>query len=135
MFEDDSNTGLSTASGSGSANIDWGKAHSVPFRNPDYVPSSSGGQTGPKTRAKTLKQMLAAENAAGRDGHYSAINAPTSFRPAKKYSDLSGLPAPYTDPHTKLRYANAAEYAEIKKMPSDIVGGYLTLRRANTQLQ
>ena len=40
-----------------------------------------------------------------------------------------------SDPHTKLHYANIAEFKIIKKLPSDLVGGYLTLRRANTQLQ
>ena len=66
---------------------------------------------------------------------YSTIDAPPSFRPAKKYSDISGLPASYTDPHTKLHYSTAEEFKLIRKLPSDIVAGYLTLRRANTQLQ
>ena len=29
---------------------------------------------------------------------YGSIDAPPSFKPAKKYSDVSGLPAVYTDP-------------------------------------
>ena len=66
---------------------------------------------------------------------YSTIDAPPSFRPAKKYSDISGLPAVYTDPHTKLNYSNAEEFKLIRKLPSDIVAGYLTMRRANIQLQ
>ena len=56
-------------------------------------------------------------------------------RPDKKYSDISGLEAAYTDPQTKLNYACAEEFSEIRKLPSDIVEGYLTLRKANTQLQ
>ena len=66
---------------------------------------------------------------------YSTIDAPPSFRPAKKYSDISGLPASYTDPHTKLNYSTPEEFKLIRKLPSDIVAGYLTLRRAKTQLQ
>ena len=66
---------------------------------------------------------------------YSTIDAPPSFLPAKKYSDISGLVAPYTDPHTKLNYSAGDEFKLIRKLPSDIVAGYLTLRRANTQLQ
>ena len=57
------------------------------------------------------------------------------LRPDKKYSDISGLEAAYTDPQTKLNYACAEEFSEIRKLPSDIVEGYLTLRKANTQLQ
>ena len=66
---------------------------------------------------------------------YSSIDGPPSFKPAKKYSDISGLPANYTDPQTKLNYAVSEEFQLIRKMPSDIVAGYLTLRKANTQLQ
>ena len=67
--------------------------------------------------------------------HFSSIDAPPSFLPAKKYSDISGLEAVYTDPQTKLNYACTEEFCEIRKLPSDIVEGYLTLRKANTQLQ
>ena len=66
---------------------------------------------------------------------YSSIDAPPSFLPAKKYSDISGLPALYTDPQTKLNYSTPEEFKLIRKLPSDIVAGYLTLRRANIQLQ
>ena len=41
----------------------------------------------------------------------------------------------YTDPHTKLNYSSSQEFKIIRKLPSDIVSGYLTLRRANVQLQ
>ncbi|XP_035664475.1 INO80 complex subunit C-like [Branchiostoma floridae] len=66
------------------------------------------------------------------DPTYSSLDGPPSFKPAKKYSDLSGLPASYTDPHTKIRYANTDEFSRIRMLPSDIVTGYLALRRANT---
>ncbi|XP_030379183.1 INO80 complex subunit C [Scaptodrosophila lebanonensis] len=59
---------------------------------------------------------------------YFTIKAPPSLLPAKKYSDISGLPAPYVDPHSKLRYSNSDEYASMQHMPSDIINGYLTLR-------
>lgn len=62
----------------------------------------------------------------------SSINAPPSFRPAKKYSDISGLPANYTDPQTKLNYHNAEEFAFIRTFPGDIIYGYLALRGANS---
>ena len=60
----------------------------------------------------------------------SGIDAPPSFTPAKKYSDITGLPAKYTDPHTKIRYATTEEFARIRVLPTDIVSGYLTLRKA-----
>ena len=82
---------------------------------------------------KGLKQLLTQEQP--EESSYATLDAPPSFKPAKKFSDISGLEANYTDPHTKLHYANIAEFKIIKKLPSDLVNGYLTLRRANTQLQ
>ena len=37
----------------------------------------------------------------------------------------------YTDPHTKIRYATSDEFSRIRILPSDIVSGYLALRKAN----
>ena len=54
---------------------------------------------------KKLKQLVAAENYALLPVHvptYANIAAPPSVRPAKKYCDLTGLEAPYTDPRTKV---------------------------------
>lgn len=62
----------------------------------------------------------------------SSVNAPPSFRPPKKYSDISGLIGNYTDPHSKLHFHNTDEYHTVKKMPSDIVKGYLTIRGASS---
>lgn len=61
-----------------------------------------------------------------------SINAPPTFKPTKKYSDISGLPAPYVDRHSKLYYSNAEEFATVRSLPMDITAGYLQLRGANT---
>ena len=106
------------------------------FKNPNFKHSNVVGNK--KKPWRTLKQILAAEQSLSWPDDavtYSSLEAPPSFRPAKKYSDLSGLEAAYTDPQTKLNYACAEEFAEIRKLPSDIVEGYLSLRKANTQLQ
>lgn len=62
----------------------------------------------------------------------SALNAPPSFRPAKKYSDVSGLIALYTDPQSKLNYHNAEEFVTVRNLPSDLTAGYLALRGASS---
>lgn len=62
----------------------------------------------------------------------SSINAPPSFRPAKKYSDISGLIAPYTDPQSKLHFHSAEEFPTVRNLPSDLTAGYLTLRGASS---
>ncbi|XP_056331268.1 INO80 complex subunit C [Danio aesculapii] len=108
---------------------------SLPFKNPDFVHSGIGGAAaGKKNRTwKNLKQILAAEKALPwkiNDPNYCSIDAPPSMKPAKKYSDISGLPANYTDPQTKLRFASTEEFSYIRQLPTDVVTGYLTLRKA-----
>ncbi|GAB5579452.1 INO80 complex subunit C isoform X1 [Prionailurus iriomotensis] len=61
-----------------------------------------------------------------------SIDAPPSFKPAKKYSDVSGLLANYTDPQSKLRFSTIEEFSYIRRLPSDVVTGYLALRKATS---
>ncbi|KAF7267310.1 hypothetical protein GWI33_019432 [Rhynchophorus ferrugineus] len=92
-------------------------------------------QNNKKRTWKGLKQIVSSERALPWPEnvvHYSNINAPPSFKPAEKFSDLSGLPAPYTDPQSRLRYANKDEYATIIDLPMDITAGYLALRGATS---
>jgi len=106
------------------------------FKNKNFQHSNVVGTR--KKPWRTLKQILAAETVLDWPEDavtYSTLEGPPSFKPAKKYSDLSGVEALYTDPQTRLNYACPEEFAEIRKLPSDIVQGYLTLRKANTQLQ
>ncbi|XP_052000235.1 INO80 complex subunit C [Xyrauchen texanus] len=108
----------------------------LPFKNPNFVHSGIGGAAaGKKNRTwKNLKQILAAEKALPwkiNDPNYCSIDALPSMKPAKKYSDISGLPANYTDPQTKLRFASTEEFSYIRQLPTDVVTGYLSLRKAN----
>ncbi|XP_022102330.1 INO80 complex subunit C-like isoform X2 [Acanthaster planci] len=111
----------------------------LPFKDPNFTHSSRGVAASKKSRVwKTLKQITSAERALPwkpDDATYSSIDAPPSIKPAKKYSDLSGFPAKYTDPQTKLRYADAEEFSRARMLPADIVTGLLTLRKANPELQ
>ncbi|KAK3588034.1 hypothetical protein CHS0354_012080 [Potamilus streckersoni] len=104
------------------------------FKDPNFVHSNKGTSGNKRTRIwKNLKQIIAAERALPwkpEDVTYGSIDGPPSFKPAMKYSDLSGLPAKYTDPQTKLRYTTAEEYSRISLMPSDVVTGCLALRKA-----
>ncbi|XP_058058314.1 INO80 complex subunit C [Anopheles bellator] len=90
---------------------------------------------GKKRQWKSLKQILTHEKTLqwkATDIAYSSVNAPPSLKPAKKYSDISGLVAPYTDPHSKLRFHNAEEYQTIRTFPMDLTAGYLALRGATS---
>ncbi|KAM6217855.1 INO80 complex subunit C [Rhynchocyon petersi] len=107
------------------------------FKDPNFVHSGHGGAVaGKKNRTwKNLKQILASERALPwqlNDPNYFSIDAPPSFKPAKKYSDVSGLLANYTDPQSKLRFSTIEEFSYIRRLPSDVVTGYLALRKATS---
>ncbi|XP_072515027.1 INO80 complex subunit C [Salminus brasiliensis] len=107
----------------------------LPFKDPNFVHSGIGGAAaGKKNRTwKNLKQILAAERALPwkiSDPNYYNIDSPPSMKPPKKYSDISGLPANYTDPQTKLRFTSSEEFSYIRLLPTDVVTGYLALRKA-----
>lgn len=126
MLSTDSNTGTVESS-----------VKPLPFKAPSFIHSGIGGAAaGKKNRTwKNLKQILASERTLPwqvNDPNYFSIDAPPSFKPAKKYSDISGLPADYTDPQSKLRFSTIEEFAYIRMLPTDIVTGYLTLRKAAT---
>ncbi|CAH1395631.1 unnamed protein product [Nezara viridula] len=104
------------------------------FRNATFQHSTTAGK---KKTWRSLKQILAHEKSLPwpKDTPlYSNITAPPSFKPPKKYSDISGLEAKYTDPQTKLFYSNTDEFATVRTLPSDIIAGYLTLRGANNPI-
>ncbi|KAJ0066083.1 hypothetical protein NL108_001314, partial [Boleophthalmus pectinirostris] len=68
-----------------------------PFKDPTFMHSGIGGAAaGKKNRTwKNLKQILALEKTLPwklDDPNYYNIDAPPSLKPAKKYSDISGLP-------------------------------------------
>uniref|UniRef100_A0A8D8SHZ3 INO80 complex subunit C n=1 Tax=Cacopsylla melanoneura TaxID=428564 RepID=A0A8D8SHZ3_9HEMI len=107
------------------------------FKNPDYeqrkLSRRSTSSNLPTKQWKSLKQILSYEkNIPWPEDtvHYSSIVAPPMFKPSLKYSDISRFECNYTDPQTKLHYYDAEEYRLIRKLPSDIVNGYLALRGA-----
>ncbi|XP_073835286.1 INO80 complex subunit C [Musca autumnalis] len=102
----------------------------ISCKNPKFSYIESGGK---KFVWKSLKQIVTQERSLPWTEDvvlYNSLNAPPSLKPAKKYSDISGLEAPYTDPQTKLHYHNAEEFRIIRTLPSDIIQGYLALRGA-----
>lgn len=58
------------------------------------------------------------------------IEAPPSVYPPKKYCDVTGRLARYTDPKTKLHYADAAAFAAVRRLSTEQVQARLALRRA-----
>ncbi|KAJ3158168.1 chromatin-remodeling complex subunit ies6 [Geranomyces michiganensis] len=99
-----------------------------PFKNLSY--------STPKA-AKKLKQIAAIEKALELPVDFPTywnIEAPPSFKPAKKYCDITGLEAPYTDPKSGLRYHNSDVYQFIRTLEPQHVQSYLSLRDAAVKL-
>ena len=99
------------------------------FKNPNF--SFSFIDINKKRTWKGLKQIIQSEKSAKLDPHiptYSSIDAPPSLKPSKRYSDISGLVAQYTDPLTLLHFSTSSEFETIRTLPNNIVQGYLGLR-------
>ncbi|XP_066930458.1 INO80 complex subunit C-like [Clytia hemisphaerica] len=105
-----------------------------PFKNPEFQHSGTV-KSGKKKGWKGLKQISSSERSqAPVDAPtYMNIESPPPLKPVRKYSDISGQLAKYTDPETGLYYSSTEEYKQIKRLPTDIVQGYLTLRNASTK--
>ncbi|KAF9916520.1 chromatin-remodeling complex subunit ies6 [Lobosporangium transversale] len=100
-----------------------------PFKDP-------GRHASKKT--KNLKQIIALEKAKEWKPTiptYWNIEALPSMTPQKKYCDITGLEARYTDPKTRLRYHSTEVYQLIKTQPIGVVQQYLGLRNAAVVLK
>ena len=105
------------------------KENIAKFKNPNF--SFSFIDTNKKRTWKGLKQIIQSEKSAKFDPDiptYNSIDAPPSLKPSKRYSDISGLVAQYTDPLTLLHFSTSNEFETIRTLPSNIVQGYLGLR-------
>lgn len=99
--------------------------------------------------AQSLSTLVLEKNqraAAGSNGNgngngpaatYTNIESAPSFHPSsqRRYCDVTGLSAPYTDPKTRLRYHDKEVFAVIRTMPQNVVEGYLAARGAHTVLK
>ena len=99
---------------------------------------------------KNMKAALAASagTAAGTNGTgggvgggpaatYTNIESAPSFHPGsqKHYCDITGLPASYMDPKSRLRYANKEVFEVIRNLPQGSAERYLEARAAHTVLK
>jgi len=68
---------------------------------------------------------------------YTNIESAPSLHPSSQrhYCDITGLPAPYTDPKSRLRYHNAEIFRAIRLLGQGSTEGYLAARGAHTVLK
>ncbi|KKZ64341.1 hypothetical protein EMCG_09678 [[Emmonsia] crescens] len=68
---------------------------------------------------------------------YTNIESAPSLHPSsqKRYCDITGLPAPYTDPKTRLRYHDKEIFVVVRSLGQGVAESYLEVRGANVVLK
>lgn len=87
--------------------------------------------------AYVLEKNAQNGSAAGPGVTYTNIESAPSLHPSSQrhYCDITGLPAPYTDPKTRLRYHNGEIFGVIRSLGQGSTEGYLSARGAQTVLK
>lgn len=103
---------------------------------------ANGSSSNIAQAAQNLSTMVLEKNgraaaamAAGPAVTYTNIEAPPSLQVKRKYCDITGLPAAYTDPKTRLRYHNAEIFGNIRTMGQGVTESFLAARGAHTVLK
>ncbi|KAM0254986.1 hypothetical protein ACHAQJ_006214 [Trichoderma viride] len=90
---------------------------------------------------KTLKPpggggfAAAGGNVSAPNATYTNIESAPSLAHSKHYCDITGLPAPYMDPKTRLRYHNKEVFGLIRTLPQSSAEQFLAARGAHTVLK
>ncbi|SPO05995.1 probable IES6 INO80 chromatin remodeling complex subunit 6 [Cephalotrichum gorgonifer] len=66
---------------------------------------------------------------------YTNIESAPSLAYPKRYCDVTGLPAPYLDPKSRLRYHDREVFNLIRSLPQGVAEQYLEARGAHTVLK
>ncbi|KAF2745106.1 hypothetical protein M011DRAFT_469817 [Sporormia fimetaria CBS 119925] len=129
------NSGVSTPVLPHSEALTGGAATPVDSRQPPNIAQA----------ARNLSTLVLEKNSraamsnltSGPAATYTNIESAPSFHPSgqRRYCDITGLPAPYTDPKTRLRYHDKEVFGAIRTMPQNVVEGYLAARGAHTVLK
>ncbi|KAI9372326.1 YL1 nuclear protein C-terminal domain-containing protein [Aspergillus egyptiacus] len=92
--------------------------------------------------AQNLQTLVLEKNAraafsSGPTVTYTNIESAPSLHPSQQrpYCDITGLPAPYTDPKTRLRYHDKEVFGVIRTLAQGVPESYLELRAAHVVLK
>lgn len=66
---------------------------------------------------------------------YTNIESAPSLAHGRRYCDITGLPAPYIDPKSRMRYHNREVFSAIRSLPQGVGEQYLEARGAHTVLK
>ncbi|KAL4900835.1 hypothetical protein BDW74DRAFT_161187 [Aspergillus multicolor] len=118
---------------------------------PGATASTDGSQTpaegNPRTAniaqaAQNLQTLVLEKNAraafsSGPTVTYTNIESAPSLHPSQQrpYCDITGLPASYTDPKTRLRYHDKEVFGVVRTLGQGVPESYLELRAAHVVLK
>eukprot|EP00742_Colponemidia_sp_Colp-10_P004144 GILJ01004422.1.p1 GENE.GILJ01004422.1~~GILJ01004422.1.p1 ORF type:complete len:158 (-),score=21.90 GILJ01004422.1:100-573(-) len=111
---------------------------SFSFKKPAHTKAKVAASGRGKRSWKNLKQIILSENYSALPPDtptYVSLEAPPPSAPPKRYCDITGFEAKYTEPTTRLRYASASLYPFIRSLPQSSVDGYLSIRNAVVTLK
>ena len=128
------NSGSSTPNPQGSA-IDTGVATPIPSIG--AFTHSNISQAAQNLSTMVLEKKLQASPSSGPLATYTNIESAPSLHPAhqKHYCDITGLPARYTDPKSRLRYYNKEVFDIVRHLPQGAAEKYLEARGAHVVLK
>lgn len=128
------NSGTSTPMPLGSA---MGTGAATPLPTNGTLSHPNIAQAAQNLSTLVLERNLQASMASGPVVTYTNIEAAPSLHPAhqKPYCDITGLPAPYTDPKTRLRYHNKEVFEVVRSLPQGVAEKYLEARGAHVVLK
>lgn len=86
---------------------------------------------------QTLSTFAQTVNGAGPVVTYTNIESAPSLHPSsqRRYCDITGLHAPYTDPKSRIRYHNGEVFAIVRTLVQAQTESYLAARGAHTVLK
>lgn len=128
------NSGISTPQPSSSA-METGAATPMPTNG--NTTHSNITQAAQNLSTLVLERNLQASMSAGPIATYTNIESAPSLNPAhqKHYCDITGLPAPYTDPKSRLRYHNKEVFEVVRSLNQNAAENYLEARGAHVVLK
>ncbi|KAI1074953.1 hypothetical protein F5B20DRAFT_585787 [Whalleya microplaca] len=130
----DDNGGLST-SGSSTPTQPAGGSASSSTLQPNLAQASRS--LSKLVLEKTLRPngASAATASAAPSATYTNIESAPSLAHTRRYCDVTGLPAPYLDPKSRLRYHDKEVFGFIRTLPQGGAEQYLEARGAHTVLK
>lgn len=117
------------------SNMNTGAATPIPTNGAFTQPNIS--QAAQDLSTMVLERNLQASISSGPAATYTNIESAPSFHPAhqKHYCDITGLPAAYTDPKTRLRYHNKEMFDVIRNLNQGLAEKHLEARAAHVVLK